>query len=144
MADQFTTATLADVDPDRFHRLRKPLGVESFGINQLLLEPGQRMRIHRHERQEEVFLVLGGRLTVVFEDGEHDFAVGQLVRIAPEVRRQMINRGPERLSLLCLGGYGERHEPRDAQAYATWDGEPQGVGDVPNPDDLPAADLRDA
>lgn len=144
MADQFTTATLADHDPERFHRLRAPLGVQSFGINQLLLEPGQRMRIHRHERQEEVFLVLAGRLTVVFEDGEHDFATGQLLRIAPEVRRQMINRGPERLSLLCLGGYGERHEPRDAEAYADWDGGPQAIKDVPNPEDLPAGERRDA
>lgn len=144
MADPFTTATLADADPERFHRLRAELGVESFGINQLLLEPGQRMRIHRHQRQEEVFLVLGGRLTIVFEDGERDFGVGQLVRIAPEVRRQMINRGPERLSLLCLGGYGERHEPRDAEAFAAWDGEPQAVRDVPNPEDLPASELRDA
>ena len=144
MADQFTTAALADADPERFHRLRKPLGVESFGINQLLLEPGQRMRIHRHEQQEEVFLVLGGRLTVAFDDGEHDFATGQLVRIAPEVRRQMINRGPERLSLLCIGGSGESHEPRDAQAFETWDGDPREVRDVPNPDDLPAAELRSA
>lgn len=144
MADPFTTATLADADPERFHRLRKPLGVETFGINQLLLEPGQRMRIHRHVKQEEVFLVLAGRLTVVFEDGERDFEVGQLLRIAPEVRRQMVNRGPGRLSLLCLGGYGERHEPRDAEAFETWDGEPRGVADVPNPGDLPASELRDA
>lgn len=143
MADQFTTAELADTAPERFHRLRKPLGVESFGINQLVLEPGQRMRIHRHEVQEEVFLVLAGRLTVAFEDGEHDFATGQLVRIAPAVRRQMLNRGPERLSLLCLGGSGG-HEPRDAQAYAAWDGQPQEVRDVPSPDDLPAAELRTA
>lgn len=144
MADPFTTATLADADPERFHRLRAALEVESFGINQLLLEPGQRMRIHRHERQEEVFLVLAGRLSVVFEDGEHDFEVGQLVRIAPEVRRQMINRGPERLSLLCIGGSGPRHEPRDAEAFASWDDGPRPIAEVPNPEDLPAAELRGA
>lgn len=144
MAEPFRTATLADADPERFHRLRADLGVESFGINQLLLEPGQRMRIHRHRRQEEVFLVLGGRLTIAFEDGERDFVAGQLVRIAPETRRQMINRGPERLSLLCVGGSGERHEPRDAEAFTAWDGEPQEVRDVPNPDDLPASERRDA
>lgn len=142
MADPFTTATLADADPERFHRLRADLGVESFGINQLVLEPGQRMRIHRHERQEEVFLVLAGRLTIAFEDGERDFEVGQLVRIAPEVRRQMLNRGPERLSLLCIGGYGDRHEPRDAEGFRDWDDEPRAIRDVPNPDDLPASELR--
>ena len=31
------------------------------GSTQLLLEPGQRNRIHRHQRQEEVYVVLDGR-----------------------------------------------------------------------------------
>ncbi|MEV4423450.1 cupin domain-containing protein [Patulibacter sp. NPDC049589] len=143
MAASFSTAKLAPTAPERFNRLRKPLGVTSFGINQLVLEPGQRMRIHEHERQEEVYLVLAGRLTVAFEDGEHDFGPDELIRIAPEVRRSLLNRGPERLSVLALGGYGE-HEPRDARAYAAWDGEPQSVADVPLPDDLPASELRSA
>lgn len=143
MADHFTTARLQETAPERFVRLRKPLGVTSFGINQMVLEPGQRMRIHRHEAQEEVFVVLSGRLTIAFHGEEHDFGPEELVRIAPEVRRQMINRGPDRVSFLALGGSGD-HEPRDAQAFATWDGEPRGVGDIPNPDDLPASELRDA
>jgi mannose-6-phosphate isomerase-like protein (cupin superfamily) len=144
MAASFTTAKLEATAPERFVRLRKPLGVRSFGINQMVLEPGQRMRIHRHEHQEEVFLVLAGRLTIAFEDGEQDFGPDELVRIAPEVRRQMLNRGPERVSFLALGGSGEEHEPRDAQAFASWDDEPRSVADVPNPDDLPASELRSA
>lgn len=64
MPESFSTATLAGAAPERFHRLRKPLGVTSFGINQMVLEPGQRMRIHLHEQQEEVYLVLAGRLTI--------------------------------------------------------------------------------
>ena len=143
MAASFTTAKLEETAPERFVRLRKPLGVTSFGINQMVLEPGQRMRIHCHEHQEEVFLVLAGRLTIAFEDGEQDFGPDELVRVAPEVRRQMLNRGPERVSFLALGGSGD-HEPRDAQAFATWDGEPLGVADVPLPDDLPASDVRSA
>jgi uncharacterized cupin superfamily protein len=34
----------------------REFGVTTWGINQLLLEPGPRMRIHRHHRQEEVDL----------------------------------------------------------------------------------------
>ena len=63
----------ARLDPDvgeRFVSLRRALGVTSFGINQLVLEPGQRGRIHRHERQEEVYLVIEGRLTLVVEGEE--------------------------------------------------------------------------
>jgi uncharacterized cupin superfamily protein len=143
MAAPFRTAKLEETAPERFNRLRKPLGITSFGINQMVLEPGQQMRIHRHKVQEEAFLVLSGRLTIVFDGEPHDFGPGELVGIQPEVRRQLVNRGPERVSLLALGGYGE-HEPRDAEAFATWDGEPKGVGDVPNPDDLPASEIRSA
>ena len=46
------------------------LGVESFGLNLMLLEPGQRGRVHRHERQEEVYIVLEGTLTLELDGGE--------------------------------------------------------------------------
>ncbi|WP_022928081.1 cupin domain-containing protein [Patulibacter americanus] len=141
MSDEITTARLQETAPERFVRLRKPLGVTSFGINQMLLEPGQRMRIHLHEQQEEVYLVLAGRLTIVVEGEDREFGPDELVRIPPHVRRQLVNRGPERVSLLALGGSGD-HEPRDAKAFHDWDGEPQDVADVPLPDDLPEAERR--
>ena len=50
--------------------LRRALGVTSFGINQMVLEPRQRGRIHRHARQEEVYLVLEGTLTLLVEGEE--------------------------------------------------------------------------
>jgi uncharacterized cupin superfamily protein len=127
---------------ERFVPLRRQLGVTSFGLNQIVLEPGQRGRIHRHERQEEVYLVLEGTLTLLVEGDEAVLERGDLVRVAPELRRQMVNRGPERLVLLALGGGGE-HQGRDGVAFSSWDDEsgaaPQ---DVPLPEDLPA-DERD-
>ncbi len=128
--------------PDRFVRLRQQLGVSSFGINQLVLAPGQRMRVHRHRHQEEVYLVLEGRLDLKLDGEDLEVGPGGLARVAPGTRRQLINRGPGRLSLLAIGGYGE-HEPRDAEAFHSWDetvpGTPQ---DVPLPDDLPPDHLR--
>ena len=55
---------------ERFVALRRQLGVESFGLNLMLLEPGQRGRVHRHQRQEEVYIVLEGTLTIELEGGE--------------------------------------------------------------------------
>jgi uncharacterized cupin superfamily protein len=125
---------------ERFVPLRRQLGVTSFGINQMLLEPGQRSRIHRHERQEEVYLVLEGTLTLFVEGEEQTVARGEVVRVAPDVRRQLLNRGPERLALLALGGSGE-HDGRDGVAYTSWEdtvgGRPQ---EIPLPEDLPAGD----
>ena len=134
--------TRARINPDvgeRFLPLRRGLGVSSFGMNQIVLEPGQRGRIHRHQRQEEVYLVLEGELTLIVDGAEQRLGVDQLARVGPSVRRQLVNAGPQRLVLLALGGSGE-HEGRDARAWVSW--EEQGPGrppqDVPNPDDLPA------
>jgi uncharacterized cupin superfamily protein len=122
---------------ERFVSLRRQLGVTSFGINQLVLEPRQRSRIHRHAQQEEVYLVLDGTLTLLVEREEHVLARGELVRVAPDLRRQLVNRGPDRVVLLALGGAGE-HVGRDGEAFTSWEDErgapPQ---EVPMPEDLP-------
>lgn len=133
-----------EAPPERFVRLRSLLGVGSFGINQIILAPGQRNRIHRHTHQEEVYLVHAGTLTLLVEDEPYEFGVGELVRVAPGVRRQLVNRGPEDLSLLALGGdVAHQHEPRDAEAFPTWaDTDPGTPQTVPVPEDLPADELR--
>ena len=128
-----------DMDPgERFQTLRADLGVQSFGINLLRMEPGQRGRIHRHEHQEEVYVVLEGELTLVVEREEHVIGRHGLARVGPEPRRQLVNHGPEPLRILALGGAGE-HVGRDGIAWESWD-EPASAGraprDVPVPEDL--------
>ncbi|MEA2394005.1 MAG: hypothetical protein QOJ82_1896 [Solirubrobacteraceae bacterium] len=131
--------TRLDPDPeDRFVPLRRQLGVTSFGLNQIVLRPRQRGRIHRHGRQEEVYVVLEGTLTLSVEGEEQELGRGELVRVAPGVRRQLLNRGDEPLVLLAIGAEGE-HEGRDGEAFTAWEQErgapPQAV---PLPEDLPA------
>jgi uncharacterized cupin superfamily protein len=125
---------------ERFVPLRRQLGVTAFGLNQIVLQPGQRGRIHRHETQEEVYLVLDGTLTLLVEGEEQTLEYGDLVRVAPAVRRQLVNRGPGRVVLLALGGAGE-HVGRDGEAFGAWDDE-HGVSpqQLPLPDDLPAGE----
>ena len=136
--EQGTATTRLEDDPDdRFVRLRAALGVSSFGLNQIVLRPGQRGRIHRHEQQEEVYLVLDGTLTLLVEGDERTLGRGELIRVGPDVRRQLVNRGPGTLSLLALGGAGE-HEGRDGLAYPDWAAtEPVSPRDLPLPEDLP-------
>src|SRR3954470_19260331 len=120
-----TDVAFARLDPDsaeqRFQRLRDTLGVSSFGINLISLQPGQRGRVHSHRQQEEVYLVLAGELTLLFEGGE-ERVLGRwaLARVGPQERRQLVNRGSERLDLLALGGHGE-HVGRDGIAWESWD-----------------------
>lgn len=130
-------ARLDPGSPDRLVALRKQLGVSSFGLNQMILQPSQRGRIHRHEHQEEVYLVLEGTLTIAIEREESKLGEGELIRVAPRLRRQLLNRSPARVVFLALGGHGE-HSGRDGEAFTSWDEEtgapPQ---EVPLPDDLP-------
>jgi uncharacterized cupin superfamily protein len=123
---------------ERFVPLRRELGVSAFGINQLTLQPGQSMRVHIHEQQEEVYLVLEGELTVVVEGTEHVLKPDQLLRVAPPVKRQLLNAGSERTTLIALGGTGD-HQSRDALAWPDWDAAASEPGkspkDVPLPPD---------
>ena len=129
---------------DRFVPLRRELGVSTFGLNQIVLQAGQRGRIHAHERQEEVFIVLEGTLTILIDGTRHDLTAGRVARIAPEVRRQLANYGPGRTVVLAMGGAIE-HDGRDGIAFADWNstdgGAPQ---DIPAPADIPAEELRAA
>jgi mannose-6-phosphate isomerase-like protein (cupin superfamily) len=127
-------ATLRREGGERFQTLRRELGVSSFGMNLIVLAPGERGRIHSHERQEEVYLVLEGRLTLIVEGEESELGQSELIRVAPRIRRQLVNRAPERLVLLALGGEGE-HRGRDGEAFASWDDQ---VGVAPQELPLPA------
>lgn len=138
--DQLDIAFAAfDRDSDeRFQPLRRQLAVESFGMNLIVLQPGQRGRIHSHDRQEEVYLVLGGELTLVVERVEHILGPDRLVRVGPSVRRQLVNAAAEPLVLLALGGSGE-HIGRDGRAWVSWDEGGPGLSpqEIPLPEDLP-------
>ena len=142
-----TGVSVTRLEPDspaRFVPLRRQLGVSAFGLNQMVLRPGERGRIHRHERQEEVYLVLSGTLTLEVEGEERDLAEGELARVGPEVRRRLLNRGPAPCVVLAVGGDGE-HAGRDGLAYTDWDDDdPKPPQEVPLPDDLPASELRPA
>jgi uncharacterized cupin superfamily protein len=135
--DDVAFAALDLDNQERFQSLRRELGVESFGINLITLPAGARGRIHAHERQEEVYLVIEGELTLVVEGEEHSLGRGRLARVGPAVRRQLVNKGPERLALLALGGSGE-HAGRDGRAWESWDDGAPGRApqDVPMPPDL--------
>lgn len=136
--EQGIARTRLDPDPqERFVALRRQLGVTTFGLNQIVLRPRERGRIHRHGRQEEVYAVLEGTLSLVVEGEEETVAAGELIRVAPDLRRQLVNRGPATVVLLAFGG-AEEHVGRDGEAFTAWDQErgapPQ---EVPLPEDLP-------
>jgi mannose-6-phosphate isomerase-like protein (cupin superfamily) len=129
--------TLQPDTDERFTSLRRELGISTFGLNQIILRPGQRGRIHRHKTQEEVYIVLSGTLTIVYEDEVKELGQGGIARVGPEVRRFIANRHPEDVLLIALGGAIE-HVGRDGEAFASWeDTEPTSPQELPLPPDEP-------
>jgi mannose-6-phosphate isomerase-like protein (cupin superfamily) len=134
--DGVTRARIDLASNERFQLLRRELGVSSFGLNVLTLQPRQQGRIHRHRDQEEVYIVLRGELTLAFEEEELRLGEFDVVRVAPEVRRRLMNRGDVPVVVIAIGGAGE-HVSRDGEAFTAWeDTEPKSPQDVPLPDDL--------
>jgi uncharacterized cupin superfamily protein len=132
-----TFTTMKPGGGERFQPLRRELGVSSFGMNLITLAPRERGRIHAHEHQEEVYVVLEGELTLVVDGVDHAVPKGTLVRVGAAQRRQIVNRGRVATVLLALGGAGE-HAGRDARAWTAWDesGEGRTPQEVPLPADL--------
>ncbi len=144
MEDGTSTTRLNPDTDERFLPLRRQLGVSSFGFNQIVLQPGQRGRIHRHKHQEEVYVVLEGTLTLLVEGETSDLGPGEVIRVAPQIRRQLVNLGPGRLVLLALGGANE-HQGRDGEAFGEWsDEQPVSPQELSMPPDLDPSELRSA
>jgi len=135
-----TGLSVTHFDPDeagRFERLGHELGTGSFGLNLMVLRPGQRGRVHLHHQQEEVYIVLRGELSLLVEGETTVLGPNDAARVGPEVRRQLANAGAELCAFLAMGASGE-HVSRDAQAFADWDdtvgGQPR---EIPLPEDIP-------
>jgi uncharacterized cupin superfamily protein len=140
MTDHDVTFGALDRDTaERFQPLRRQFGITGFGMNLMLLQPGERGRIHAHEQQEEVYVVLEGELTLVIEGEEQPVLKSDdVARVGHAVRRQVVNAGGERLVILALGSAGQ-HIGRDGKAWESWDEEGDGrpPQEVPLPADLP-------
>jgi len=137
---EVTSARLETAPGERFLHLRETLGIRGFGANLIALQPRQRGRMHRHLRQEEVYVVLDGELTLALDGEERTYGAREIVRVPPIVRRQLMNRGNVPTVLLALGCSGDHTTTGpDGIGWASWDdtGEGQAPRDLPAPTDLP-------
>ena len=93
------------IDGIRFRAARAALGVSSFGMNVLDLDPhneGHPEHDHTHDGQEEVYVVLSGTAFLRTSEGEQQLEAGSMVRVAPEVSRKLVTR-EEPARILALG-----------------------------------------
>jgi uncharacterized cupin superfamily protein len=106
-----------------FRKVRQELGVTAFGVNVIVLPPGQTGRRHRHERQEEIYFVHSGTLEIEFGDGSrHRLGPGGVARVdAPTVRVLHNPSDSEEAVYLSAGG---------ADGYVGRDGQPVAEGEA--------------
>jgi uncharacterized cupin superfamily protein len=88
----------------RWSLARRSLGLKSFGMNVVHIEPGDRIPEHDEmERdQEEVFIVLSGEATIVVDGEEHPAPAGTFARVDPPHLRTVANTGGDVASVLII------------------------------------------
>ena len=107
--DGWAVSSIADLgDGPGFRKIRTSLGVTAFGVNAVVLPPGMTSRPHRHERQQELYLVLEGEIEIEFGDGTaHVLGPGGLARVdAATVRRLRNTSDSDEATYFCVGGDG--------------------------------------
>lgn len=90
----------------RFRAVREAMGVESWGMNVLDLDPhceGYPEHDHKEDGQEELYVILEGAAVLVV-DGEHRvLSAGQMARVGPALIRKFITKD-QGVRILALGG----------------------------------------
>jgi uncharacterized cupin superfamily protein len=88
----------------RWALARRSLGVESFGMNLVAVEPGYAIPEHDEtERdQEEVFIILSGDAIAVLDGQDYPAPEGTFVRVSPHVRRTIRNDGEQHVDLMIV------------------------------------------
>src|SRR6266516_1720116 len=113
MADYTKLNLKADVEdqapkfgfaPDMEYRpAREPLASRESAISFLRLAPGYRLPFgHRHERQEEIYVLVGGSARLKLDDELVEVAPWDVVRIDHGTVRNL-EAGPEGAELVLLG-----------------------------------------
>jgi quercetin dioxygenase-like cupin family protein len=98
MTEDFSIVQPSDVPVERtsnshtpYRQLTPLLGCTEVRVNQIRLEPGDRMTRHRHDGQEELYIAqTAGQIFIAGE--VHDVPQGGIVRVGPETVRNLVNQ----------------------------------------------------
>ena len=96
----------------------RDLDAESTGVALLKVKAGQRQPFaHRHDRAEEIYVVLSGSGQIKLDDETLDLKPMDAVRIAPQVARSL-QGGAEDMEVLA---FGPHHEGDTEMVEDLWD-----------------------
>jgi mannose-6-phosphate isomerase-like protein (cupin superfamily) len=100
---------------------RAPLGLENSGVSYFKIAPDFRMPFgHRHEEQEEVYLVISGSARLKLDDDVLELEQWDAVRI-PRSTMRNLEGGPAGAEVVAFGA--PNTENKDAEMVPGWWGD---------------------
>ena len=102
-----------------FRKVRQALGVESCGVNVVVMPPRYEGFFHYHDEQDELYFVHSGTARVEVGDEERILGPGGMVHVRSTTPRRVSNGGDDDLVVLVVGakgGYVGRDGPRVPEA----------------------------
>jgi quercetin dioxygenase-like cupin family protein len=89
-----------------FRKIRKPLGVEAFGVNAIVYPPSYEGPEHYHDTQDELYFVHRGRIRVDVDGESRELGEGGLFHASATTPRRISNAGDEDAIVFVVGGKG--------------------------------------
>lgn len=78
--------------------LNKDLGSQNLAITWVDCEPGSRQKDHRHDEQEQVYVIVRGRGLMRVRDEEEEVLEGTMVFVPPGHDHSILNTGTDTLT----------------------------------------------
>ena len=96
---------------------RRPIEGETLGLALFTLAPGFRIPFgHKHENQEEVYVVVRGSARVKVDDEVVELGEWDAIRFDKNTIRN-VEAGPDGVEYLA---FGAGKDPRDAEMFQNW------------------------
>jgi quercetin dioxygenase-like cupin family protein len=112
--------------PGAMRFLTKPLDTEQVSITYREMPPGSGGKGsygHHHKTQEEIYVVLSGRLEFKLGDEVHEVGPLTAVRVAPETVRSVWNGGSDDATLLIVSTHSDDPRPDVELVEGFWPAE---------------------
>jgi mannose-6-phosphate isomerase-like protein (cupin superfamily) len=125
-ADEVDDAYAGEDVPGEFRALTKALEAEQVAVTLIRVPPHSDFEQgtgHRHDQQEELYIVTRGTLTMRFGDEVREVGLGSVVRVAPQTIRSHRNLGEEPVEVWAVSRKIEDSDSTKVDDF--WEASPQ-------------------